>query len=190
MTTTTENCNEALYVDGHLVGLCGAPRYTEHDHSGSLTLSAETVYAYPGYDTRDDGPAVADRWMYQHGDKWMAVADWESEDDWFADCDEDRTWTPRRRVLPITERPAFGTLTYVTKDAHGDVVLHENESIEVSTPHWVTVTLTVEQVRAVLQAMNPSVTDLLLLLGASGAESDPLLQAEHLLDGALLAAGL
>lgn len=79
------------------------------------TLRAVEVYAYPGWDVghHEDNLLLADRWMYQDGDSWMAVGPGESEDDWFEDTDRDRTWTPRKRVRDIHDLPEFGTLTYV-----------------------------------------------------------------------------
>lgn len=63
---------------------------------------------------------AADRWMYQAHDHWMAVAPGESEAAWFADCDDDRTWTPRPRVYPIGELPPFGTVTYLLDDGKAE----------------------------------------------------------------------
>lgn len=95
-------------------------------------MSNDTFYAYPGWDCVDE-PEVADRWMYQHGDKWMAVAPGESEAEWFADSDADRTWTPRERVLPITQIPPSGELAYVVR--MGDGSYEPRERILVDEGH-------------------------------------------------------
>lgn len=96
-------------------------------------MSNDTFYAYPGWDCVDE-PEVADRWMYQHGDKWMAVAPGESEAEWFADSDADRTWTPRERVLPITQIPPSGELAYVVRMGDGSYEPRERILVEEGAP--------------------------------------------------------
>lgn len=65
--------------------------------------------------TLADEPEPATHWFYQAGDVWRAVAG-ETEQDWFADCDRARLWTPRPRMYPIAETPPFGTLVYADAD--------------------------------------------------------------------------
>lgn len=72
-----------------------------------------TIYAY--LDTVPE-PIPADRWMWQTGDNWMAVAPFESEAEWFMDLDERGVTTPTPRVRPIDDIPTSGTLTYMRAD--------------------------------------------------------------------------
>lgn len=72
------------------------------DDDGAMRLA--WVMAYPG-DTAPDFPFPADRWMWQTGDQWMAVADWEDETEWFADCVRDGTSMPAKRVRQLWDLP-------------------------------------------------------------------------------------
>jgi len=85
-------------------------------------VSGETIYAFsPQFPTEGHTwPEPADRWFAHSGGGWMAVAPWESEDDWFADAVEDGTadQLPNPRVMPIGLRPSSGPLVY--RKADGD----------------------------------------------------------------------
>lgn len=61
-------------------------------------------------------PEPADRWMYQVGDRWCAVAPWESESEWFTDFDVRPENVLAPRVYPIDTIPPFGTLIWRSKD--------------------------------------------------------------------------
>lgn len=78
---------------------------------------------------------VADRWMYQVHDGWMAVAPGENEEAWFEDCDRDRLWTPRPRSYPIDQIPPFGTITYLLDDNEGEHTHSVDEPIGPKAPH-------------------------------------------------------
>lgn len=100
-------CKENLLDDGEgYDGECG-------DCADKTESKRGTIYAY--IDTVDE-PIPADRWMWQTGDQWMAVAPFESEADWFMDLDERGEPTPTPRVRPIDDIPTSGTLVYMRHD--------------------------------------------------------------------------
>lgn len=53
------------------------------DIDGASWEYSNLIYAY----SPEENPQVAAHWFYQEGGEWMAVADWESVSDWFADID-------------------------------------------------------------------------------------------------------
>lgn len=59
-------------------------------------------------------PIRADRWMWQTGDFWMAVAPGESEAEWFQDLAPSECPTPR--VRPIDNIPTSGRLIFMRSD--------------------------------------------------------------------------
>ena len=74
--------------------------------------AARPVY-YAHIDTVET-PIPADRWMAQTGGYWMAVGPFESEEDWFEDCDPADLPTPR--VRPIADVPPTGNIVYMLED--------------------------------------------------------------------------
>lgn len=81
----------------------------------------DTMIYAPIYDSLDGYPYPATHWYYQQGDRWVAVVgEWETEDDWFADCIKDGVPLPDKKVYPINVRPPYGILSYA--DATGQRV--------------------------------------------------------------------
>lgn len=85
---------------------------TEAETPGQRQLWLRPIFAVPG-DSLDEFPFVADRWMVQQGGRWVAVADWEIEADWFEDWEIDRNEPmPDPRVRDIADPPPTGILLF------------------------------------------------------------------------------
>jgi len=74
--------------------------------------TGNAIYAMPGLEqlTR------ADRWLYQLGNIWVAVAPWEDKADWFADALADGSELPMQTSYPIERIPTSGTLRWRDSD--------------------------------------------------------------------------
>lgn len=89
-----------------------------------------------------DTPVRADRWFYQSGDYWCAVAPGESAAEWFEDDSTPRGEWPAVREYPITVMPPSGVLRwrrYNGEDAEyciphsvGDVVMYEGKPRQIA----------------------------------------------------------
>lgn len=100
------------------------------------------------YDTEilaanSDEAVTADRWFYQVGDEWIAVASTQNEEHWFEDLDP--LDVPERRVRPIREVPKTGALRWRTKQ--GYALMDGPHVVDVVTPTPCQITITAEQIR-------------------------------------------
>lgn len=77
-----------------------------------------------------DKPMRAAAWFWQVGDRWMAVTEYEDENDWF---ESDLSGAPTPRTYPITQVPPFGTLCFRLADGRvveGTMPDYEQKEVE------------------------------------------------------------
>lgn len=73
------------------------------------------IYAVAGFETTGITQR-ANRWFWQIGNRWVAVAPWESFDEWFEDAFADGTPMPPQVSYPIERIPSYGTLSFRDHD--------------------------------------------------------------------------